>query len=68
VLADLPDQNYVADNIYDLDCNGSIGWGDVGVLAENWLKYGSGILDDFDADEDVDFIYFALFSIVWGTN
>ncbi|MGA2094344.1 MAG: hypothetical protein ABSH16_13225, partial [Sedimentisphaerales bacterium] len=46
VSADLPDQNYVAVNIYDLDCNGSIGWGDVGVLAENWLKTGSGIAGD----------------------
>jgi subtilisin family serine protease len=65
VSADLPDQNYVAVNIYDLDCNGSIGWGDVGVLAENWLKTGSGIAGDFDADNNVDFIDFALLALIW---
>jgi hypothetical protein len=27
-LADQADQNYAADNIYDLDCDGSIGLGD----------------------------------------
>jgi hypothetical protein len=68
VSADLPDQNYVAVNIYDLDCNGSIGLGDVGVLAQNWLKTASGIAGDLDADNNVDFIDFAIFGIVWGTN
>jgi subtilisin family serine protease len=65
VLADLPDQNYVALNIYDLDCDGAIGLGDLAVLAENWLMTGPGIAADFNADGFVDFIDFACFSVVW---
>jgi len=65
VLADLADQNYVALNIYDLDCDGAIGLGDLAVLAENWLVAGPGILGDFNADEFVDFIDFAYFGAVW---
>jgi subtilisin family serine protease len=65
VLADLPDQNYVEVYIYDLDRNCIIGWGDVAVLAENWLKIGSGIAGDFDNDNDVDFIDFAIFGLIW---
>jgi subtilisin family serine protease len=65
VLADFPDQNFVAVNIYDLDCNGSIGWGDVAVLAQNWLKTGNGIAGDFDNNNDVDFIDFAEFGLIW---
>jgi hypothetical protein len=40
VLADQPDQNYVAHNIYDLDYDCYIGWGDVAVISENWLRIG----------------------------
>jgi hypothetical protein len=58
-------RNYVAVNIYDLDCYRSIGWGDVAVLADNWLKDESGILDDFDDDNNVDFIDFAIFGLIW---
>ena len=65
VLADLADQNYIAYNKYDLDCDGVIGLGDLAVLAENWLKTGPGILGDFNADEFVNFIDFAEFGAVW---
>jgi len=65
ILADQPDQNYVAYNIYDLDCDGSIGWGDVAVIADNWLLQGPGIPGDFDADEIVNFLDFAEFGNVW---
>jgi hypothetical protein len=62
VLANQPDQNYIANSIYDLDCDGSIGWSDVGVIAVNWLKTGAG---DIDKDGDVDFSDFAQFAVVW---
>jgi len=65
VLADYYDQNYIAYNIYDLDCDGSIGWGDVAVIADNWLSQGVGIPGDFDADEMVNFLDFAEFGNVW---
>ena len=42
VLADQPDQNYVAHNIYDLDYDCYIGWGDVAVISENWLQIEIG--------------------------
>lgn len=61
-------RDYTADNIYDLDCDGSIGLGDVGVMADNWLVTGSElpIPGDFDADETVNFADFAIFGSVWG--
>ena len=63
VLADQPDQNYIADNnIYDLDCDGYIGLGDIGIMAENWLGTGSA---DFDQSGKVDFLDFAALSMVW---
>jgi hypothetical protein len=65
VLADLPDQNYVAHNIYDLDCDGSIGWGDVAVIAGNWLLQGPQIPGDFNTDGIVDFFDFAEFANIW---
>ena len=68
VLGDIADQNYVANNIYDLDCDGSIGLGDVAVISENWLRTDEGILCDFYKDETntVNFLDFADFANVWG--
>jgi hypothetical protein len=40
VLGDIADQNYVANNIYDFDCDGSIGFGDLAIMCENWLWIG----------------------------
>ena len=65
VLADQPDQNYAAHNIYDLDCDGSIGWGDVAVIADNWLLQGPDIPGDFNADGIVNFLDFAEFGNIW---
>ena len=65
VLADQVGQNYTADNIYDLDCDGYIDLGDVKVICDNWLMTGS-IPGDFDADGTVDFTDFAVFGNVWG--
>jgi hypothetical protein len=63
VLDDVIDQNYTATNIYDLDCDGSIGWGDIAVLSENWL--GPGPVGDFNSDGIVNFLDFARLALVW---
>jgi hypothetical protein len=65
VLSDQVDQNYVADNVYDLDCDGSIGLGDVGVIADNWLLEGPGNPADLAPDEIVNFLDFAEFGNIW---
>jgi len=65
VLTDQADQNYAANNIYDLDCDGSIGIGDIGVMAENWLTAGPQIKGNFVPDETVNFLDFAEFGLVW---
>jgi hypothetical protein len=65
VLADLANQNYVAFNIYDLDCDGAIGLGDLTLFVGDWLMTGPGFLGDFNADEFVNSIDFAEFSAVW---
>jgi hypothetical protein len=67
VLADQPNQNYVAHNIYDLDYDCYIGWGDVAIISENWLETGENIPGDFYKDEanTVNFLDFADFANVW---
>ncbi len=67
VLNDVIDQNYTATNIYDLDCDGSIGFGDLGIISENWLN-GPDLPGDFYEDEDdiINFLDFADFANVWG--
>ena len=65
VLADRYDQNYVAGNIYDLDCDGLVGFGDLTILFENWLMTGADIPGDFDLSGQVDFIDFADFTAGW---
>ncbi len=62
VLEDKTDQNYAATNIYDLDCNGSIGYGDIAVMANYWLNSGPA---DFNHDGIVNFLDFARFAEVW---
>jgi hypothetical protein len=66
VLNDEVDQDYIATNIYDLDCDGSIGWGDVGIISENWLD-GPDLPGDFYKDDDdiVNFLDFAEFGLAW---
>ncbi len=65
VLADQPDQNYAAHNIYDLDYDCCIGWGDVAVIHDNWLQTGEDIPGDFSGDDTVNFLDFADFALVW---
>ena len=68
VLNDAADQVYIATNVYDLDCNGSIGLGDLAILCNHWLETGPDVPGDFYKDEDdiVNFLDFAVFANVWG--
>lgn len=66
VLADQTEQNYQAINIYDLDCDGTIGYGDLAVIAENWLKTPANINEgDLNNDNIVNFLDFAEFAKHW---
>ncbi len=67
VLSDQLNQNYQAANIYDLDCDGSIGFGDIVVISENWLMMGQDIPGDFYKDDNniVNFLDFADFTLIW---
>lgn len=50
----------------DLDGDGFIGWGDVGVISENWLRTGQDIVKgDLNGDDIVDFLDFAEFATDW---
>ncbi len=65
VLNGIANQNYTATNIYDLDCDGSIGWSDVAILRDNWLSDSSGCICDLNADNIINFLDFAEFALVW---
>ena len=58
-------ENYIADNIYDLDCDNQVGWGDVFAMADNWLSTDPGAAGNFIADGRVNFLDFAFFVTVW---
>jgi hypothetical protein len=64
VQADIADQNYIANSVYDLDCDGSVGWGDLSILTNNWLLDGPEIQGDFVVDGTVNFLDFADFEKV----
>jgi len=68
VLDNQTNQNYQAANIYDLDCDGSIGYGDIDVISENWLNNTPGNISDFNADINVNFKDFAEFANIWATE
>jgi lysophospholipase L1-like esterase len=55
----------VGQRLYDLDGDGSIGYGDVAIISENWLKTGSDIPGDFDKNNIVNFLDFAEFGLAW---
>jgi hypothetical protein len=66
VLENKAAQDYAATNIYDLDCDGSIGYGDIAVIGENWLSNNVDIHDgDFNDDGIVNFLDFVDFALVW---
>ena len=62
LTTDALDQNYEDIIIYDLDGDGSVGLGDVGIIHDNWLGNGPG---DFDTDGNVDLHDFAEFALIW---
>jgi lysophospholipase L1-like esterase len=68
VLGNITNHDYLADNIYDLDCDGSVGIEDVNVISENWLSVGEYIPGDLYKDDanTVNFFDFADFANVWG--
>ncbi|MBN1376466.1 MAG: hypothetical protein JXA01_09955, partial [Dehalococcoidia bacterium] len=66
VLGDVTEQNYLADNIYDLDCDAFIGYGDIEIISEYWLSNDVDINDgDFNDDDIVNFLDFADFAAIW---
>jgi hypothetical protein len=66
VLGDTLNQDYLAINIYDLDCNGSVGSGDLMVIAQNWLKTSANVNEgDFNNDAAVNLLDFAMFAQHW---
>jgi len=68
VLEDWIGGDYIATNIYDLDCDGSIGFGDLAVICENWLETGPDVPGDFykeEEDDIVNFLDFAEFALIW---
>jgi hypothetical protein len=65
VLFDIADHNYIAYNISDLDCDGAIGWGDVAVIAENWLLIGPNIPGDLYGDDVIDFRDIGALGAAW---
>jgi lysophospholipase L1-like esterase len=64
VQADITDQNYIANSAYDLDCDGSIGWGDLSILTYYWLSDGPDSQGDFNGDGTVNFLDYADFERV----
>jgi len=61
--------DYTATNIYDIDLDASIGFGDVKIISNNWLLVGVGLSGgDIYNDEDdiVNILDFACFAGVWG--
>jgi unsaturated chondroitin disaccharide hydrolase len=50
---------------YDLDCDGTIGYGDIAVISDNWLDDNAGNICDFNGDAIVNFKDFAEFANVW---
>jgi hypothetical protein len=68
VLEGKTGQGYLADNIYDLDCDGLISWGDVSVMTDNWLDDTVGNICDFNADAIVNFRDYTEFANVWLTE
>ncbi len=65
-------RNWRNDNCYevgllslDFDDSGMVDYGDVFVLAENWLNEGSGIAADLNGDNKVNFLDFAILAGQW---
>jgi spore coat protein CotH len=63
VLENQTGQNYTAYNICDIDCNGFIDFVDLAEIIDNWLLPGPE--GNFNADETVNFLDFAVFAACW---
>ena len=51
--------------LYDLDGDGSIDYGDIAIMSENWVMTGQDIPGDFDKNGIVDFYDFAKLALTW---
>jgi hypothetical protein len=65
VLEDKTNRDYTATNIYDLDCDGLIGYGDIEIIGEYWLQTGPNVPGDFYNDDILNFLDFADFATAW---
>jgi len=65
MLLDVMSQDYAANDLYDLDCDGSIGFGDLAIVLQNWLAAGPDVTGNFNRDAVLDFLDFAIFSQRW---
>jgi hypothetical protein len=65
VTGTIADQNYVANNIYDLDSDCSIGMGDLAIILQNWLAAGVDVTGNFNRDGILDFLDYAIFARHW---
>ncbi|HOL32873.1 MAG TPA: carboxypeptidase-like regulatory domain-containing protein, partial [Anaerohalosphaeraceae bacterium] len=67
VFEDMTNQDYTGINIYDLDCDGIVSLGDLGIFCEHWLLYGSELPGDFYKDEEniINLLDFADFARAW---
>jgi hypothetical protein len=57
--------DYIGENIYDLDCDGSVGWGDVLAMADNWLSTDPGATGNLVPDGSVNFLDLAYLASIW---
>jgi hypothetical protein len=65
VLWDVMSQDYAANFIYDLDCDGSVSFGDLAMVLQNWLAAGPDVTGNFNHDAVLDFFDVALLSQHW---
>jgi len=65
VVADQAYQDYKDISAYNLNGDGFIGWGDIAVICEYWLKTEPDSEGDFNDDGVVDILDFAEFALFW---
>ena len=65
VVADQAWQDYKDISMYNLNGDGFIGWGDIGVICEYWLKTEPDREGDFNNDGVVNLLDFAEFALFW---
>jgi hypothetical protein len=65
VTSDKLAENYTACYLYDLNCNGTVGYDDLAILCSHWLESGPAVVGDFDHSHTVDFRDYAMFISKW---